>query len=123
MLLFVSEINLTNELVVEMYGKVKVPEILLESKQLQKEDPTLHDLRHICKNNERKETMPFVNQFTDHQVAQIIMQKDIHFFESRESQQVTWKRLQTVLLAISAIRCMLDGNRSIEGNSFEGIST
>lgn len=32
MLLFVSEINLTNELVVEMYGKVKVPEILLESK-------------------------------------------------------------------------------------------
>jgi hypothetical protein len=32
MLLFVSEINLTNELVVEMYGNVKVPEILLESK-------------------------------------------------------------------------------------------
>lgn len=32
MLLFVSEINLNNELVVEMYGKVKVPEILLESK-------------------------------------------------------------------------------------------
>ena len=32
MLLFMSEINRNRELVVEMYGKVKVPEILLESK-------------------------------------------------------------------------------------------
>lgn len=119
MLLFVREINLTKELVVEMSGKVKVPEILLESKQLQKEDPTLHDLRY----NEQKRKHAFVDQCTDNQAAQNIKQKDIHFFQSRQSQQFTWKRLKTVLLPISAICCMLDGNRSIKAHSFKGIST